>query len=43
MVIVVTLNLPEDFHEEELDSLKEAIEDECRFSGGSSVVVEVHR
>jgi hypothetical protein len=39
--IIVTLTPPEGFHEEELDSLKEAIEEECRYSGASGVLVEV--
>ena len=39
--ILVTLTPPEDFPEEELESLTEAIEEECRFSGAFNVTVEV--
>jgi len=39
--ILVTLTPPEDFPVEELESLTEAIEEECRFSGAFNVTVEV--
>ena len=39
--ILVTLTPPDDFPEEELESLTEAIEEECRYSGATAVTVEV--
>ena len=40
LIVTISGTLP-DLSEEELDSLKEALEEEFRYSGGSGVVVEV--
>lgn len=45
MNVIITLSgvLPDPLDEEDLDSLKEALEEEFRYSGGSGVVVEVEK
>lgn len=40
LIVTISGNIP-DLPDEELDSLKEALEEEFRYSGGSGVVVEV--
>ena len=42
LTVTISGTVP-DLPDEELDSLKEALEEEFRYSGGSGVVVEVVR